>query len=363
MRLADVPDWRDVAAAVLEQPEVISATPFVSGLVFLEFNGEPTASAMLAVDPGTGGRLDRLDELMVDGVVDLESDHVIMGLAQARQLGVWVGDTITIYAPSNIRELVQAVRRVEEADEDDRQSALDDIRELVLPLDVEVVGVFDSIRYGEVILLPLFVAQELLALEDGVHGIEVMTTDAYRADAIRRNLIEAGVVPPLWNSQAWMEKHANFFAAIRMERSMMYFVLFMVVVVAAFCVMNTMITVTVQKRREVGIITALGARLRQIIWIFLAQGMVVGVIGMVGGVCLGLVVIHFRNDLREWIRKLTSFELFDSSIYGLIQIPAKVEAGDLLFIGCGAFLLCSVAALIPAYMAARVDPARALRNE
>ncbi len=356
-------DWRELIERLLEQPNVVSATPFVSGLVFLEFEGEPTASGMLAVDPDAGGRLERLHELVEDGEVDLDGDHIIIGLALARRMGVWVGDTVTIYAPSNIRELVQAVRRIEEADEGERDAALEGIRELVLPLDVKVTGVFDSIRYGEVVLLPLYVAQELMGLEDDVHGIELMTTDAYRADVYRRDLHQAGLVPPLWRSQAWMEKHANFFATIRMERSMMYFVLFMVVVVAAFCVMNTMITVTVQKRREVGIITALGARLRQIIWIFLAQGMVVGVIGMVGGVCLGLVVIHFRNDLRELIHQRTGFELFDSSIYGLIQIPAKVEWGDLLFIGGGAFLLCSVAALIPAYMAARVDPARALRNE
>lgn len=356
-------DWRQLIERLQEQPNVVSATPFVSGLVFLEFEGEPTASGMLAVDPDAGGRLERMHELIEDGAVDLDGDHIVIGLALARKLGLWVGDTVTIYAPSNIRELVQAVRRLDEAEEDERDSVLEGIRELVLPLDVEVTGVFDSIRYGEVVLLPLYVAQELMGLEDDVHGIELMTTDAYRADVFQRELHEAGLVPPLWRSQAWMDKHANFFATIRMERSMMYFVLFMVVVVAAFCVMNTMITVTVQKRREVGIITALGARLRQIIWVFLAQGMVVGVFGMVGGVCLGLVVIHFRNDLRRLIHDQTGFELFDSTIYGLIEIPAKVEWGDLLFIGGGSFILCSVAALIPAYMAARVDPARALRNE
>jgi lipoprotein-releasing system permease protein len=165
-----------------------------------------------------------------------------------------------------------------------------------------------------------------------------------------------------WNADTWMERHKQLFDTVQNELEMMYFILFIIVLVAAFCVMNTMITVTVQKRREIGIISALGSRIGQIMWVFLTQGMIVGVFGAVGGLGLGLLVTWLRNDIRWLIAKLTGREIFAEAIYGLAKIPAKVAGADVATISIGAFVLCTLAALVPAFLAARTEPAAALRD-
>ncbi len=132
--------------------------------------------------------------------------------------------------------------------------------------------------------------------------------------------------------------------------------------VASICVMNTTITVTVQKRREIGILTALGSRANQIMAIFLAQAGIVAILGIITGLIGGMTVLHFRNDLRDLIAQLTGRDFFPQDIYFLSEIPSKIQASDISSI-CGlAVLLCLIAALIPAWFAARVDPAVALRD-
>ncbi len=169
-------------------------------------------------------------------------------------------------------------------------------------------------------------------------------------------------LPETWASATWMEQHQQLFDTVQNELEMMYFVLFIIVIVAAFCVMNTMITVTVQKRREIGIISALGSRIGQIMWVFLTQGMIVGALGSIGGLGLGLVVVFFRNDIRRVIADLTGREIFSQAIYGLAEIPAKVVPHDVAIICLGAFGLCTLAALVPAWLAGRTEPAVALRD-
>jgi lipoprotein-releasing system permease protein len=133
--------------------------------------------------------------------------------------------------------------------------------------------------------------------------------------------------------------------------------------VAAFSIMNTLITVTVQKTREIGIMKALGARRPQIIWVFLSQGMMVGFCGTLAGLGLGLFLLHFRNNFRDWLNHTFHLSIFPPGIYEFDGIPAAIVPRDVLAICVGAFFLCSVAALIPAWRAARMDPVKALRTD
>ena len=127
--------------------------------------------------------------------------------------------------------------------------------------------------------------------------------------------------------------------------------------------MNTLITVTVQKTREIGILKALGARTSQIIMIFLAQGMVVGFIGVVTGLALGMTLIRWRNEVSDALSSILGIEIFPRSVYQFSQIPAEVVPSDVGLICISAFVICSVAALIPAWLASRMDPVKALRCE
>ena len=135
------------------------------------------------------------------------------------------------------------------------------------------------------------------------------------------------------------------------------------IVIAAFSIMNTLITVTVQKTREIGVMKALGARTWQIVWVFLAQGMLVGFFGNAIGLGLGMTLIRYRNEFKEWLANTLHIQLFPADIYEFSSIPAEVVPHDVIIICISAFLICSVAALIPAYFAARLDPVKALRYE
>src|SRR5207302_5910208 len=128
-------------------------------------------------------------------------------------------------------------------------------------------------------------------------------------------------------------------------------------------IMNTLITVTVQKTREIGIMKALGANTWQIVWVFLTQGMVVGFFGNVTGLALGMALIRWRNEFKELLANVLHIEIFPPDIYEFSSIPAEVVPHDVAIICVSAFVICSLAALIPAYFAARLDPVKALRYE
>ncbi len=203
----------------------------------------------------------------------------------------------------------------------------------------------DSDRFP-IVIVPLHVAQELLNRGDSISSIRVEITDPYQAGEVKKRL--EGILPRhSWKAETWMEKHQNLFDTVQNELEMMYFVLFFIVLVAAFCVMNTMITVTVQKRREIGIISALGSRIGQIMWVFLTQGMIVGALGSLSGLFVGWLVVVYRNGIRHQIAHLTGHEIIDSRIYGLVEIPAKMLPMDMCLICFGAFILCTVASLSP----------------
>jgi len=161
----------------------------------------------------------------------------------------------------------------------------------------------------------------------------------------------------------WMDSNKQLFDAIAMERHVMFFLLMFIVLVAAFGIMNTLITVTVQKTREIGILKALGARTGQIIMIFLVQGMIVGIIGVASGLALGMTLIRFRNEVSQGLSSLLGVEIFSRTIYQFSEIPAEVVPSDVFVICLSAFAICSLAALVPAWLASRLDPVKALRCE
>jgi len=372
-------DWEEVSERVKQVDGVKASFPYLEGLVFLDSGGEPTAAGVRAVRHEDRDVMPKLGE-MADGNfnlsnADLADDvegRIVIGRSIAERLGgpgmrpgslaLKAGTPVTAYSPSNVGELVEAVREMEERPEDERGGVMDEIDSLVLPYSLEVSGIFEgNFQYDQLVLMPLDIAQEVFETRVGVHGLGVVTDDPYRAEEVKIALLE--FLPPNWYARTWGEKHEIWFKTIRNERDMMFMVLFFIVLVAAFCTMNTMITVAVQKRREIGIITALGTKVSQVTWVFVAQGMVVGVFGALSGVISGLLVVFFRNHIRAGIAKLTGREIFASEIYGISEIPAKIVWIDVALIAGGAFLLCALAALIPAYMAARTDPAKALRGD
>ena len=357
-------DWRDLTVKIRNTPGVVATAPYVQGPVIVEFNGRRLAPLIRGIDVEEEEKVIPLSKFIIRGKLDLEGDSAVLGVELARKLQIDVGDKLTVYSPGNLSQILDGIKKLENKGSAQEQEAIDQLREVVLPKELTVTGIFETGHYvhdSEFLLVPVHVGQELYGLEDALHGITVRTADPYGAEKVKEE-IEKFLTPPQY-AQTWIDMNSQFFEAVRLERTVMFFLLFFIVVVAAFGIMNTLITVTVQKTREIGIMKAIGADIWQIVWVFLAQGMVVGLFGTLAGLGLGMTLIRYRNEFSQWLTSTFGIEVFPRQVYQFSQIPAEVIPGDVAIICVAAFIICSIAALIPAYFAARLDPVKALRFE
>ena len=369
-----IENWQEVIGSIQETADIRAAAPFVQGPAIVEgppIQGtadqrERLAPIIRGIDPEMEKKVTHVDQFIRNSEgekipLDLSGDSAVIGADLARMLRVRVGEKVTVYSPGNVGNVLEALKKAE-----DDPKELEHIKTLVLPKELTVTGIFESGRYiydAQFILLPLSVAQELYELDadDALHGISVRTADANRAGPIRNAMLAN--VPEGISASTWEETNRSFFEAIAMERNVMFFLLMFIIIVAAFGIMNTLITVTVQKTREIGIMKALGASTSQIVWVFLGQGMIVGFFGNAAGLALGMTLVEYRNEFKDWLAERLGIEVFPADVYQFSRIPAEVVPHDVAIICISAFFICSLAALIPAYFAARLDPVKALRQE
>jgi lipoprotein-releasing system permease protein len=356
-------NWREVMPKLEKIPGVIGVAPYVTGPVLVENSGRVNTAMIRGIDVAQEQKLIDLQKF-VKGTLDMPLDSVIVGEVLANDLNVDIGSELTIYAPGNMHSLLREIRR-EEENPNAKSKTLAELKgDIVFPAPMKIVGLIHSGRNSvdaNVLLVRLENAQELYDLKGGVHGLAVKTTDPY-AVLNTKALINRALEGEAFTT-SWYDENRERFEAISMERHVMFIILFFIVLVAAFGIMNTLITVTVQKKREIGIMKALGARTGQIVWVFLWQGMFVGAVGTLGGLVTGMTVLYYRNPFRDWLSNQLHIEVFPRGIYEFDGIPAEIIPHDVAVICIGAFILCSLAALMPAWTAARLDPVKALREE
>ena len=357
-------DWRALKAKIDKTPGVVATAPFVQGPVIVEFHNRRLAPLIRGIDPEQEEKVIPLQKFIKFGKLDLDGESTVLGIELARKLGVSIGDKVTIYSPGNLGQVLDSIKKLENAKGEEEKKAIDALRDVILPKELTVTGIFETGRYlydSEFLLVPVYVGQELYGLDDALHGITVKTDNPYGAERVKRE-IQQFLEPPQY-AQTWIDMNHQFFEAVRLERTVMFFLLFFIVIVAAFGIMSTLITVTVQKRHEIGIVKALGANIAQIVWVFLGQGTIVGLFGTITGLGLGMTLISYRNEFSRWLASTLNIEIFPREVYQFSSIPAEVIPHDVAIICISAFLICSFAALIPAYFAARLDPVKALRYE
>ncbi|HVF70783.1 MAG TPA: ABC transporter permease [Chthoniobacterales bacterium] len=358
-------DWRDLTVKIRSTPEVVGTAPYVQGPVIVEFQHQRLAPLMRGIDPVEEEKVVDLKKFIKRGALDLDGDSAVLGVELARKLHIDVGDKLTIYSPGNLGEILDGIKELEKTPQGEgERQAIDKLREVVLPKELTVTGIFETGHYlhdSEFLLVPIFIGQELYGLGDSLHGLTVKTVDPYGAEAVKRR-IEPFLQPPQF-AQTWIDMNNQFFEAVRLERTVMFFLLFFIVVVAAFGIMNTLITVTVQKTRDIGIMKAIGANIAQIVGVFLGQGIIVGFFGTLAGLGLGMTLVRYRNEFSQWLANTAGIEVFPKQVYQFSQLPAEVIPRDVAIICIGAFLICCIFAFLPAYRAARLDPVKALRYE
>lgn len=305
---------------------------------------------------------DLLNGIQSEPIREPEKD-MIYALLTAMQKGIFVEDKeLFRFSTEDKTKLIEAYEALNKTDAAEMDGEiLKGIKSLVLPKEVLVIGIYAASQMAVTpdLFVPLPLAQDLAGLNGEVQGIALRLEDPYQAEQVamkvRQHLGSGEYV------ETWGDQYQAFFTLINQQRVMMYFALSFIVLISAFSMMAVMFTVTIQKRREIGVMKALGAAPGQIVRVFLYQGMILGISGALLGVGLGRLVIHFRGEVQETLRAL-KFDPFSASLTGFGVLPAHNNPVEQLVIGLMAFLLCSLAALVPAFFAARSDAAKSLRN-
>lgn len=349
--------WPEALTACRQNPVVKSSAPYAGGLLYLAKDDYQTAAQTLGLPPEDAPKhLRKIFPQLLSGSLDLKDDSLVLSRRHASDLGVQVGDEISVYAAQNINH---AVRQYTDANEQDDEAARKAILKQISlhPQKLRVAGILNEELAGYIAYTSLSTGQKLFQLKDQVTGIAIELHQPSEASAAAASLVTLG-----WKAELWSDDDSARLAAMQNEQSMMQFVLSIIALVAAFSVMNTTITVTTQKRREIGVIAAIGGRREQIIQVFIFQAAFVGLIGTLIGLGGSLLVLWLRNDLREWLAMLTGGQVHAVEGVFLSSIPAHLQAPDVILTCTVSVLLCLVAGLIPAWFAARVEPAAALRD-
>jgi lipoprotein-releasing system permease protein len=352
---APLKNYAAIEDIISSNKNVVGVSPIIVGPELVQHTLGTNEQALMAapylrgVDPQTEGSVSILPRSIVAGTFDLSGRGVVIGSGFAEAQRLQVGDTLSILPMRQIKKMVNTAGKAN--------------AEVGIPDDYEVRGIFDVgfEDYNQsIIVTSLENAQDLYDLDDSVHGLLVKLADPMLADVVRNQLQSAlgdQVIIRTWFEQSSMLQ------SVLVEKNMMLYILFFIVIVAAFGITCTLITFIMMKTREIGVMKALGATSRQVMTVFLLQSLVVSVAGVACGVTLGLTAVHWRNEFLLLMRKVTGLELFPADIYHFYQLPAFVMPDDIAVICGGSLIICLVAALLPAWHASRLNPVEALRNE
>jgi lipoprotein-releasing system permease protein len=349
-------NYEAVARTIAKNADVTGVSPLIGTQVLLKTEpdtGTPKSCApgLVGVDPDSVGGVSILPRSIRAGAFDLGDNGLLIGCDFASRMALDIGSRVAIYSPGNVEKMQASAGRTNE--------------EVVLPEDFTVRGIFDVgfPDYNSLVaVISLEDARNLLGMpEKSAQSLQVKLRDPFLAEKVRLDLEK--VLPEGLEVQTWKEEFPDIFHALAVEKNMMFYLLFFIMIVAGFGIVNCQITFVVQKTREIGILKALGAGRRQILWVFLSQSLVVGLLGVGLGLGVALLALGYRNEFLAFMRHATHQELLPASIYHVYDLPASIQARDVALICGTAFVTCVLAGLFPAWKASRLQPVEALRHE
>jgi len=339
-----LPDWRAVADEARRNPAVIGAAPFVPAQALVARGDDMRGAMVRGIEPAEEASVTPLAASMKDTFARLKPGEwgVVIGAEMARSLGVDEGSPLTIVAPSGQMTPAGIVPRLKQ---------------------VTVVGVFNAGHYEYDSGLVLMHADDAARLfrTGGITGVQLKLRDAQEARQVGDALSQAfGMRIAV---RDWTRTNRNWFDAVQVEKRMMFIILTLIVAVAAFNLVSTLVMTVTDKRADMAILRTLGASPRSIMAIFMVQGALSGILGTLGGLGLGLLVAFNLDHIVPFIEGLLGVHFLPASIYLISHMPSDPQADDIVPIAVISLVLSLAATLYPSWRASRVQPAEALRYE
>ena len=339
-------DWRADQAQALKMPAVLAAAPYIEAQALLMHGDRTAGTTVRGVDPAQERRAVGLAEHIDGGRIEDLTDggyRIILGDALATALAAQVGDDIVLIAPKGDATPAGIEPRMRRC---------------------RVAGIFHSGMYEfdrALALVNIEDAARIYQMGERVSGLRLALRDPFMAPRLVRDL--AVTLGGGYYVSDWTRNHANFFRSIEITKSMLFVILLLVVAVAAFNIVSTLVMVVKDKRADIAILRTLGAAPRNVLAIFTIQGIFIGLAGTLAGAALGLLLAANLESLVHGLERLLGTHFLDAKVYFMSDLPAYAEWGDVLRICAVALALCAVATLYPAWRAAGTQPAEALRHD
>jgi len=337
-------DFDKAAQKIAEIPGVLRVTPLVEGQVMATSDNGASGALVRGMRQEDLRSLPPLADHIVQGsLADFTGDGVAVGDRLARRLGVTVGSPITIISPQGTATAFGTMPRIKT---------------------YQIVALFNVGMYeydNSFIYVPLAAAQLFFRLPDQVSSLEVFVADPDRVREKGR-LIAAALGAQV-RIVSWQQANSSLFNAVEIERNVMFLILTLIIVVAAFNIISSMIMMVKSKGRDIAILRTMGASRAMILRIFILSGASIGVVGTLAGFVLGVVFTNNIEAIRQFIQRIIGTDLFAAEIYFFTRIPARIDGGEVAAVVIMALALSFLATLYPSWRAARLDPVEALRYE